>query len=147
MPQDFFNHKKFHSIVLQGVCDTNRMFWNVCASQLGGVHNVRQFVVSSVGVQLSTRQIPAMSVIRLRRMDIRPYLIGDTTYPSRLYLLRNFKSRNEAMVDHNRYFVFPILCLIYQVQKFTCLLCSLLKLCCDLPRFDSFVNSGRVVIE
>ena len=51
------------------------------------------------------------------------------------------------MVDHNRYLVFPIRFLIYKVQKFTCLLCFLLKLCCDLPRFDSSVNSGRVVIE
>ena len=26
MPSDFFNRKKFYSIVLQGVCDSNKMF-------------------------------------------------------------------------------------------------------------------------
>ena len=93
--------------------DTNRMFWNVCAGQPGGVHDAGQFVVSSVAIQLSTRQILAVPVIHLRGMDIRPYLIGDTTYPSKLYLLRNFKFGNKAMVDHNRYLVFPILFLIY----------------------------------
>ena len=123
------------------------MFWNVCVGQPGSVHDAGQFAVSSFAAQLSTRQILSMPVIRLRRMDIRPYLIGDITYPSRPYLLKNFKFGNEAMVDHNRYMVFPILFLIYKVQKFTCLLCSLLKLCCDLPMFDSSVNSGRVVIE
>ena len=48
MPSDFFNQKKFHTIVLQGVCDSNKMFWNVCARQPGGVHNVGQFDVSSL---------------------------------------------------------------------------------------------------
>ena len=102
MPQDFFNRKKFHSIVLQGVCDTNRMFWNVCAGQPGGVHDAGQFVVSSLATQLSTRRILATPVIRLGGLDIRPYLIGDTAYPSRPYMLRNFKPGNAAMVDHMR---------------------------------------------
>ena len=79
------------------------------------MHDVEQFVVSSVVAQFSTRQILAVPVFRLRRMDIRPYLISDIAYPSRLYLLRNFKSRNEAMVDHNRYLIFPILFLFYKV--------------------------------
>jgi hypothetical protein len=29
---DLFNRKKFHSIVLQVVCDAKKIFWNVCAS-------------------------------------------------------------------------------------------------------------------
>ena len=147
MPQDFFNHKRFHSIILQGVCDTNRMLWNVCASQLGSVHDAGQFAVSSVATQLSTRQILPVPVIHLRGMDIRPYLIGDIAYPSRPYLLRNFKSGNAAMVDHNRYLVIPILFLIHYVKKCTRLLCSFLNLYSDSRRFDSSVNSGRVVIE
>ena len=79
------------------------MFWNVCTGQPGGVHDVGQFVVSSLATQLSSRQILAKSVIQLSGMDTRPYLIGDTAYPSRLYMLRNYKLRNPAMVDQNRY--------------------------------------------
>ena len=102
MPSHFFNRKKFHSIVLQGVCDTKKMFWNVCAGQLGGVHNAGQFDVSFVATQLSTKQILPRPIIHLGGTEIRPYLIGDTAYPSRPYLLRNFKLGNPAMVDHNR---------------------------------------------
>jgi len=40
---DFFNRKKFHSIVLQAVWDVNKIFWNICASQPGGVHDGGQF--------------------------------------------------------------------------------------------------------
>ena len=31
MASDFFNRKKFRNVVLQGVCDMDRIFWNVCA--------------------------------------------------------------------------------------------------------------------
>ena len=40
---NFFDMKKFHSVVLQGVCDMDRIFWNVCTGQPGGVHDVGQF--------------------------------------------------------------------------------------------------------
>ena len=102
MPFDFFNRIFFHSIVLQGVCDTKRMFWNVCAGQPSGVHDAGQFAVSSVATQLSTRQILPRPIIHLGGTEIQPYLIGDTAYPSRPYLLCNFKLGNPAMVDHNR---------------------------------------------
>jgi len=45
---DFYNRKKFHSIVLQAVCDSKKIFWNVCASQLEGVHHSRQFKMSNL---------------------------------------------------------------------------------------------------
>ena len=43
MASDFLNRKKFHSVVLHRVCDMDRIFWNVCAGHLGGVHDAGQF--------------------------------------------------------------------------------------------------------
>ena len=103
MPSDFFNRKKFHSIVLQGVCDADRIFWNVCAGEPGGVHDAGQIVVSSLHAQLSTKRILAEPIIRLRDINIEPYLIGDTAYPSRPYMLKNYKPANPAMVDKMRF--------------------------------------------
>ena len=82
-------------------------------------------------------------------MDIRPYLIGDTAYPSCPYMLRNYKLKNPVMVDQNRYAesLYVFFYFLYNVYIFVFLIALLLKLLCDLYRFDSFVNSGRVVIE
>lgn len=103
MPSDFFNRKKFHSIVLQGVCDADRIFWNVCAGQPGGVHDAGQVAVSSLHTHISTRRILAEPIIHLRNINIQPYLIGDTSYPSRPYMLKNYKPANPAMVDKMRF--------------------------------------------
>ena len=62
--------KKFHSIVLQGVYDVDRIFWNVCASPPSGDHDTGQFVVSSLHTQLSTRRILVELIIRLRNINI-----------------------------------------------------------------------------
>jgi hypothetical protein len=45
---DFYNCKKFHNIVLQGVCDCDKCFWNVFASQLSGVANGGSIKLSSL---------------------------------------------------------------------------------------------------
>ena len=39
MPCDFFNRKKFYSVLLQAVCDAEGFFWNVFAKQPSGVHD------------------------------------------------------------------------------------------------------------
>jgi hypothetical protein len=128
MPQDFYNRTHFHDIVLQAICDTNRMFWNVCEGQPGGVHDVEQFAVSSLTKQSSRRQILAEPIIHLGGMEIRPYLLGDTAYPSRPYMLKNSKPGDPAMVDKIRYgFVYfygllniiNILLLIWSLQILT----------------------------
>ena len=54
---DFYNRKKYHSIVLQGVCDSKKIFWNVCAGQPGGVHDGGQFKLSNLYRQLRNREI------------------------------------------------------------------------------------------
>ncbi len=36
---DYYNRKRFHNIVLQTICDTHKLFWNVCVSQPKGVHD------------------------------------------------------------------------------------------------------------
>ena len=54
---DFYNRKKFHSIVLQGVCDSKKIFWNVCTKQLYGVHDSGQFKLSNVYRHLRNREI------------------------------------------------------------------------------------------
>ena len=42
-------------------------------------------------------------VIEVRGVRIQSYLIGDSVYLSRLYLLKNFKLRNPVLVDQIRF--------------------------------------------
>jgi hypothetical protein len=89
---DFFNRKKFHSIVLQGVCDANKIFWNVCVGQLGGVHNGGQFKISSLYRDLNNWDILQELEVLIRGTSCTPYLIADSAYPIRTYLQKNWRT-------------------------------------------------------
>jgi hypothetical protein len=49
---DFYNHKKFQSFILQEVCDCDKNFWTIFASQLGGVANGGSFKLNSLYMEL-----------------------------------------------------------------------------------------------
>ena len=57
MLSGFFNKKKFHSVLLQAVCDLEGFFWKICVGQLGGVHDAGQFAWSKIYTQLTIREI------------------------------------------------------------------------------------------
>ena len=117
IPSDFFNRKKFHSVLLQAVCNLERFFWNVYAGQPGRVHDAGQFAWSKIYTQLRRREILREPVMEIGGIEVRPYLLGDSVYPSRLYLLKNFKP---SITDLN-----------FGEKR----------------RFDECVNAGRIVIE
>ena len=103
MASDFFNRKKFLSVVLQGICDMDRIFWNVCARQPGGIHDAGQFQWSYVYHELHQMHILSNSTIVVRGVQVKPYLIGDSAYLSQPYLLKNYKPRNPAFRDQKRF--------------------------------------------
>ncbi len=86
---DFFNRKKFHSIVLQAVCDVNKIFWNICASQPGGVHDGGQFKRCSLYAHLRSQEILQKLVVTIQGMKCTSFLISDATYPIHTYLQKN----------------------------------------------------------
>ena len=92
MSCDFFNNKKFHSVLLQVVYDSERFFWNVCVRQPGGVHDAAQFAWSRIYTQLRRRDILSKLVLEIGGIEVRPYLRGDSAYHSRPYLLKFFKA-------------------------------------------------------
>ena len=84
----FLIGKKIHSVLLQVVCNSERFFWNVCAEQLGGVHDVAQFAWSGLYTQLQRRDTLSESVWEIGGVEVRPYLLDDSAYLSRPYLLK-----------------------------------------------------------
>ena len=103
MSSDFFNKKKIPQHCITRCMRCRHDILNcVCAGQPGGVHDAGQFVVSSSHTQLSIRYILNKFIIRLRNINIQSYLIRDTTYPNRSYMLKNYKPANPVMVDKMR---------------------------------------------
>ena len=99
------------------MCDSERFFWNVCARQPGGIYDASQFAWSKIYTQLRRRKILPKLVMEIEGIEVRPYYLGDSAYPSCSYLLKDFKL---SITDPN----FD-----------------------DKRRFDEFVNARRVVIE
>lgn len=94
---DFWNRKSFHSLLLQAVCDCDRIFWDVYCGQPGGCADGGAFKLSSLYRSLRHRLILQEPVIDVRGVEVFPYIIGDSAYPIRSYLLKNFKPRNAAL--------------------------------------------------
>lgn len=46
--RDFYNWEFSFNVVMQGVCDMDKFFLNVCVGQLGGVHDGGQFKYSNL---------------------------------------------------------------------------------------------------
>ena len=86
---DFYNRKKLHSIVLQGICNSKKIFWNVCIRQLGRVHDGGQFKLSSLYQQLRDWEILQDPLVVVGGMRCTPFLIAYSAYPIRPYLMKN----------------------------------------------------------
>ena len=103
VPADFYCARKgFNSVVLQGVCDADLLFWNVCCTMPGGTTDSGALKVSSLYAQLVARSILQEPVVLVRGTRVRPYLLADAGYPSREYMLRNFKPA-DGNVDKIRF--------------------------------------------
>jgi hypothetical protein len=72
-------------------------FENVCAGQPGEVHDAAQFAWSKIYTQLRTCEILSELVLEIGGLEVQPYLIGDSAYPRRPYLLKSFKPND---IDH-----------------------------------------------
>jgi len=45
---NYYRHKNYNSIVLQAICDMDKLFWNVCCLILGEMMDADQFQVSFI---------------------------------------------------------------------------------------------------
>ena len=77
---DYYNRKCFHSVILQGVCDSQCCFTDVFAGWPGRAHDSRVFGRSQIGNLITEeRLIPDDSNLRrvINNHVIEPFLIGD----------------------------------------------------------------------
>lgn len=83
-PDSYINRKKYHSILLQGICDHELLFTNINCGYPGSVHD---------GRVLRNSQI-FQATENARNQNIFPngtYLLGDAAYPCLDWLITPFK--------------------------------------------------------
>ncbi|XP_018313213.1 putative nuclease HARBI1 isoform X2 [Mycetomoellerius zeteki] len=91
----YYNRKRFHSIILQGVCDHRGKFIDCFIGLPGRMHDARVF-----------RQSPLfenMSNAKLRFIPRQLYLIGDSAYPLMINLMTPYKDNGHLTVSQIRY--------------------------------------------
>lgn len=77
---DYFNRKKFYSMVLQGICNGNLLFIDVDIRWPGGVHDARVFRTSDIFQVLPNLCEPNF------------FVLGDSAYPLSKWVLTPYKN-------------------------------------------------------
>jgi hypothetical protein len=89
---DYYNRKKYHSVVLQGICKSNLMFTDVDCRWPGSVHDARIFRTSDIyplGVEFCSPHY---------------YILGDSAYPCKTWIVtpyRNNRNLTPAQTNFN----------------------------------------------
>lgn len=82
-PNSYCNRKSYHSVLLQGVCDSKKLFLDVYAGEPGSIHDMRLFRKSDLNSRIRNG-----SVI----FSEDHHLIADLAYKLSHYLLVGFKN-------------------------------------------------------
>jgi predicted DNA-binding protein YlxM (UPF0122 family) len=88
----YINRNGYHSILLQGVCDTNLKFIDCYTGEAGSLHDSSLFRRSDLSVRLPTLQIPENS-----------HLVGDSAYTLQDRLMVPFKNNGHLTQEQINY--------------------------------------------
>lgn len=89
-PSAYRSPYKFHSILLQAVCDPNKLFWDVCCMAPGGAHDASHFMTSNLYQKIKEGLSLQEPVLTVEGRDVSPYMVGDSAYPIRPFCMKPF---------------------------------------------------------
>ena len=87
---DYYNRKGYYSVVLQAVVDDEYLFRDVMVGWPGSVHDARVFANSSVYHKANQKEILNTNRVRIRGIDIYPFIVADSAYPLKSWLMKPF---------------------------------------------------------
>lgn len=82
-PNSYCNRKNYHSVLLQGVCDNQKLFLDVYAGEAGSIHDMRLFRKSDLYQRISNLSV---------EFPNDSHIIGDLAYKLTETLLVGFKN-------------------------------------------------------
>jgi hypothetical protein len=101
---DYWSRHDFFSVLLQGICDAKKMFWDVCIKALGGTHDATHLRDSDLWSRLKggveILQEPALTIIGVL---VKPYIVGDSAYPISGQLLKPFNAKARGTAEQNAF--------------------------------------------
>lgn len=86
----YYNHKGFHSIQAQIICDHKYRIRNVCTGFPGRVHDARVFANSKIGQKCERGIIFNAPTKKIRGVEVPVYFIGDPAYPLLPHLMKPY---------------------------------------------------------
>lgn len=89
-PSAYQSPQKPHSILLQAVCDANKLFWDVCCMAPGGAHDAAHFIASNLYQNIKDGLSLQEPLLALENKEVTPYMVGDSAYPIRPFLIKPF---------------------------------------------------------
>lgn len=89
-PSAYRSPYKFHSILLQGVCDANKLFWDLCCMAPGGAHDASHFMTSNLYQKIKDGVCLQQPVITVEGREVSPFMVGDSAYPIRPFCVKPF---------------------------------------------------------
>lgn len=84
-PNSYINRKKFHSILLQGVCNHKKLFIDIYAGEAGSLHDSNLFNKSDLAERIRNQSVTFYN---------DSHLIGDLAYKLSTTLMVGFKNLN-----------------------------------------------------
>ena len=91
---DYYNHKEFYSIILQGVVFAKCLFWDFDIGWAGSMHDANFWSRTAIGQHCETGKLS-------------PYtLVGDAAYPCRPWMLAPFKGYKDDLSREEYYWNF-----------------------------------------
>ncbi|MCO5548535.1 hypothetical protein L7F22_001995 [Adiantum nelumboides] len=103
-PAQFICRHGFPSILLQGIMDSNKLFWSVVCSAAGGVHDSTHFKECSLYAQLKRKEALGQPSIQIQGEMIKPFVIADSAYKARTFLAKPYRLRIGQFLQEKRAF-------------------------------------------
>ena len=100
---DYYNRKGWYSMLVQGVVDADYCFLDVCVGWPGSVHDARVFAKSTLYNQIEHNHILPNKTITVSGVCIPLYIIGDSAYPLKLWLMQPFAHNTDLTSQQKNY--------------------------------------------
>ena len=86
-----------NGVFLQGICDPQKIFWDVSFNAPGGAHDADHWNCSAIKKRMQKREVLATPTFQIDGSSVYPQLIGDSSYPISPYLLNPFNNNGSLL--------------------------------------------------